>query len=552
MRLQISVISHALRPDALRSLLRFARSGAVALVAILLAAASFGACGGPGANTLPRRPTLPESMLLKRADLSVEAMTSLNSPSDDFGVAMPLDSSLLFFTSNRKGAVGEHSIYWSRQSGDGSWSRPVVAPAINNPQSNGMPSIAPGGQILFFAGCDFGFGDCDLYRVTSGLRGAVADETTPWVIPRNLGSVVNSIYWESQPSISADGSLLAFSSNRPGGFGGRDIWIALRQQDGSWGAPLNAGETVNTVFDEVTPWIAPDIRTLYFSSNGHPGIDGFDIYSVGLDRRSGIEVTSDAENLGEPINSKGQDIAFSLSADGSQAFLASNRSGGMGGYDIYRLSAPPYNVEPLAYVSGSVTDIEGRPLIADVEVVNLGNGNVVGRCRTDPETGAYRLVLPRGVRYAVTAQAPSYLYNTRMLQVPPTITTNAEYRVVHQLQGLDGALRLLVFFAPNSSILQRESSVDLDRAVSFMRSNPDLAVEIAGHTDATGTPERNAELSLERATAVKAYIVGNRIPSDRIVVRGYGETRPLASNDTEEGRAKNRRVELRIRNESSE
>lgn len=502
-------------------------------------------CGG-GSVTLERPSSLPEALLPKRTDLVVTPMNGINSKRDDFGGTMGLDTTLLFFTSGRQGATGVHSIWWSRKTGD-VWTVPALAAAINTPQSNGMPSISPGGEVMHFSGCDYGFGDCDLYRVTSGLRGSVQKETVPWSIPRNLGSGVNGFYWDSQPSISPDGSLLFFTSNRPGGFGGRDIWLCIRDQHGAWGVPINAGEAVNTPFDEVTPWIAPDCRTLYFSSNGHPGIDGFDVYSVGLEPDGGLRITTDAENLGRPINSAAHDIAFGLSADGSRAFLSSNRSGGLGGYDIYSVSEAPFEVEPLGIVEGRVVDTVGRGLLADVEVVNLGNGNVIGRFQTNPETGRYRLIVRRGFRYAVTAEAPGYLYNTRMLSVPSTIAPETRYELSHTLQTMAGWVELLVFFAPGSAILEIESSVDLDRAVTFMRANPGVRIEIGGHTDDSGTPEENRALSLERAESIKAYMVGNRIDPDRIDAVGYGATRPIAENDTEAGRARNRRVEMRVK-----
>lgn len=513
------------------------------LLALLLLTGATG-CGSRSV-TLERPSSLPEELLPKRADLTVTPITALNSKRDDFGATMGLDTSLIFFTSNRIGAEGVHSIFWSTRTGT-TWTVPAPAPAINSIESNGMPSISPGGEVMHFTGCDYGFGDCDIYRVASGLRGSVQKETVPWSIPRNLGSGVNGFYWDSQPSVSADGSILAFASNRPGGFGGRDIWLCLRAQDGGWGVPINAGAAINTVFDEITPWVAPDGRTLYFSSNGHPGIDGFDIYSVGLDPDGGLRITTEAENLGRPINSAAHDIAFSLSADGSRAFFSSTRSGGMGGYDLYEVSEAPFEVAPLGIVEGRVLDPGGRGLLAEVEVVNLRNGNVLGRFQTNPSTGTYRLIVRRGLRYAIVAEASGFLYNTALLEVPRTITTDTRYELTHRVQTMEGWVRLLVFFAPGSPILDLESSVDLDRAVSFLRANPEVRVEIGGHTDSEGSPEENERLSLDRAESVKAYMVGNRVDPKRIEVVGYGQTRPIAENTSPEGRALNRRVEMRI------
>lgn len=495
-------------------------------------------------NTLEAPAHLAPSQIPKRGDLTLTPMTALNSPRDDFGATMPLDSTLLLFTSGRIGAIGKHSIFWSRRSG-GAWSAPAMADELNNTMSNGMPTIMPEGQTMYFAGCDYGFGDCDIYRVVSGIRGAVRVDAVPWTVPRNMGVETNGIYWDSQPTVSSDGSLLIFSSDRPGGLGGRDLWVSLREQDGTWGRPINAGGAINTPFDEVTPWIAPDCRTLYFASNGHPVLDGFDIFAVELECNGMIRVVSTVENLGVPINSEQDDIALSLSADGSRAFLSSNRRGGQGGYDIYELSAPPRAVAPLGIVRGTVRDMRDNPVLADIDVVDLHNGNVIGRFQTSAESGEYALVLRAG-SYAISAQAPAHLFDTKHLVVPMDMPADRDYRIAHELQGMRGWVRLLVFFEIGSSLLERESSIDLDRTVDFLLANPTLRIEIGGHTDNVGGVDAKLSLSLERAEAVKAYLVGNEIGPERIVVKGYGATAPIADNTTEEGRALNRRVEMRI------
>ena len=501
-------------------------------------------CSSSG-ETIDRPSNLPEEMVPVRTDISITNLTSLNSPRDDFGLTMSLDTSLVFYTSGRIEARGLHSIFWSRSTARG-WLAPQLAVEVNNAESNGIPSITPGGQIMFFTGCTYGFGDCDLYRVASGLRGSVAEETTAWTIPRNLGLRLNGPYWDSQPSIAADGSMVVFSSDRPGGFGGRDIWISLREQDGSWGHPINAGRSVNTVFDEVTPWITPDCRTLYFASNGHPGLGEFDLYFVVLDPESGFSPVTSARNLGKPINSHNNDIAFSLSSDGFRAFFSSNRSGGLGGYDIYQLSEAPIAIDPLNIVHGVVTDSKGNPLFAEIEVTDLRTGNIIGRFQTEPETGEYALVLRRGGNYAITGEAPDYLFNSQQVSTPIDLPTNRYDTLHHVLQPRKGWVRLLLFFNTGSNRLERESTVDLDRLTLFLKANPDIRVEIGGHTENTDSPQANRQLSLERAEAVKSYLVGNRIVAERIDVKGYGDTRPIVDNDTEEGQSMNRRVEMRV------
>ena len=501
-------------------------------------------CSGSG-EAIQRPSNLPEDMIPVRADLSIINLRSLNSSRDDFGISMSLDTSLAFLTSARSEAHGTHSIFWSRTTA-GAWSTPQLAVELNNEESNGMPSVAPGGQTMFFTGCDYGFGDCDLYRVSSGIRGSVPKETTAWTIPRNLGLTLNGSYWESQPSIAPDGSMMVFSSDRPEGFGGRDIWISFREQDGSWGYPLNAGQHINTVFDEVTPSISPDCRTLYFASNGHPGLGEFDLFFVVLDPELGFNPVPPARNLGKPINSPNDDIALSLSSDGSHTFLASNRSGGLGGYDIYQLSKTLVAIDPLSIVHGVVTDNEGNPIFAEIEVTDLRTGNIISNLQTEPETGNYAVVLRRGGNYAITAEAPNYLFSSQQVSTPVDLPANRYDSLFHRLQPMNGFVELLLFFKTGSRTLERESTVDLDRLAYFLKANPDIRIEIGGHTDNVGSPEANKQLSLERAEAVKSYLVGNRIPADRIEVEGYGDTKPIADNQTEAGRRVNRRVEMRV------
>lgn len=494
-------------------------------------------CGPSSPIARPPRLSTDE---VPRTSAMLTPMRTLNSTADDFGLTMPLDTTLVFITSSREGATGDHSIFYSRRNPSG-WTVPALAAVINNEHSNGAASITPGGEALYFTGCDFGFGDCDLYRVDVGPRGAIPEGNVPWSIPTNLGLRVNGTYWDSQPCISADGSVLYFSSNRPGGFGGRDIWFCRRAADGSWESAINAGEAINTSFEEISPWLTPDGQTLLFSSNGHAGLGGFDVYSAS--NAGGVTLV---EHLGTPINSTSDDITFRVSADGTRAFMASNRSGGEGGYDIYEVSPVPVAIDPLMIVRGVVRGEDGRPMVASVQVTDLASDLAMGAFATNPENGLYAIALPRGHNYAVTAQAPGYLFSSQQLLVPRDLERSDERRLDFALQPIDGVIRLLVFFNPNESTLQRESRSDLDRAAAFLLANDGIEVEIAGHTDNTGDPGAALGLSRERAQAVKSYLVANRVDAGRIKVVGYGASQPIADNDSVEGRAMNRRVEMRV------
>lgn len=501
-------------------------------------------CAGSDETTAEKPAKLPPEMALLRSDITLLPMGGINSSSDDFGIAASLDTSMLFFTSSRAGSRGKHSIFWSRKN-VGGWSEPTLAVEVNNEHSNGAPSISPGGQTLYFTGCDYGFGDCDLYGVQAGIRGSVPGPAVPWGIPINLGLYINSPFWDSQPCLAPDGSVMYFSSDRPGGYGGRDIWVCLRKQDGSWSIPINAGEAINTVFDEVTPVITPDLRTLFFASNGHPGIGGFDMFFVELDPTDVMYPLTPAYNVGRPINSTSDDIGLAISPDGARAYIASNRSGGKGGYDLYQLNTPPIDIEPVSVVRGTVRDEEGRPMLAEISVANLANGNVIGQYQTNPETGVYTAVVRSVGAYSITAQAPNRLFHSRQITIYEQ-KADQTFELEHRLNPLDGRVVLLLFFEPGSSVLRKESTGDLDRVAAFLKAFPDLTIEIGGHTDNTGDRKSNEDLSLERAESVKAYLIGNRIDGDRIEVKGYGQSAPIGDNGTEEGREMNRRVEMRV------
>ncbi len=504
-------------------------------LAILLSVAAIG-CGSTARETLQQGPILDDASIAV-INVTISPLSNLNSPFDDFGATMPLDTTYLYFTTGRD---GRQRVVQSRWTGSG-WGSPTPAPAIDNGKDNGLPCITPDGNTLYLAGDEYGFGDCDLYRVEVGLRGAVPTEQMPWTIPSNLGSNVNTLYWDSHPCVAADGSILYFSSDRAGGYGGRDIWYSRRRRDGSWDKPINAGEPINTPFDEISPWITPDNQSLLFSSNGHPGLGGFDVFV--MTQTSGTRVVS---NLGRPINSSSDDICCSMSADGKRVFLSSNRDGGPGGYDLYQITPSPVQIDPLTFVQGSVTGADGKSIAATIELTDLTSDVPLGRFMTDPETGLYRIVLPRGYNYALTAQAPGHLFSSEQVLVPSGLERDSSMRLDFRLREINGTIRLLVFFRPNESNLLKQSTSDLDRVVDFLRANDDITIELAGHTDNSGDPNEALELSLARARAVKAYLVGNRVLADRIRVVGYGVTQPIADNSTEEGRALNRRVEMRV------
>ncbi|MBC8144548.1 MAG: OmpA family protein [bacterium] len=278
---------------------------------------------------------------------------------------------------------------------------------------------------------------------------------------------------------------------------------------------------------------------MFFSSNGHPGLGQFDVFAV--EELGGVKVLT---NMGAPINSRYDEISFTMSAAGNRAFVASTR-GERVGYDLYEIVPVPVAIDPMMFASGTVRDSKSRPTAATITVTDLVNNYTVGVFNTDPHTGRYALVLPRGFDYAITAQSLDHLFHSERIDVPFGLEQNAERMIDFKLQPISGSVRLLVFFKDDESSLERVSVSDLDRAALFLRANPTVRVEIAGHNDLDG-PKENKSVALERAQAVKAYLVGNRVPADRIDVKSYGASQPIGSNETADGRALNRRVEMRI------
>ncbi len=463
---------------------------------------------------------------------------NVNSEYRDYFPALTADSETIIFSRIVK---GNEDFYTSHKK-EGKWQKAEpLSSNINTPIFNeGAQSISPDGKYLFFTGCNRpdGLGRCDIYLSRK--------EGKQWGKAINLGSSINSEYWDSQPSISPDGNTLYFVSNRPGGIGSYDIWKSTLNDESRWTSPINLGPQINTPFDESTPFIHSDGKTLYFSSDGWPGMGNKDIFLS----RLGNEGWSSPQNLGYPINTFNEETGLIVSADGSEGIFSSNLEGGFGELDIYRFKLPELvKPNPVTYVKGIVRDKETNEVLeASIIVVDLKTDLAVFNDHTSAETGDFLAVLSPGSTYSFDVDAPGYLFYSRhynLMEFTGTKPFEVELFLDKIKVGANATLSN-IFFETNKYELLPASMPELNLLLDFLTSNDKLSIEIQGHTDSSGENRFNEKLSNNRAKEVYNFLITNGISPKRLSYKGYGSTQPKANNTTEEGRQQNRRTEFII------
>jgi outer membrane protein OmpA-like peptidoglycan-associated protein len=475
---------------------------------------------------------------------------NVNSIGEEYLPNLTADGQTIFFTSRRPGCTGGYQaeyrdftedFYYSEMV-DGKW-QPCknLGPPVNTEFNEGAPSFSPDGQYVFFAACSRpgGYGDCDIY--VSKLTGAT------WSKPQNLGPIVNSPQWDSQPSISNDGKTLYFSSRRPGGKGAEDIWYTTLV-NGFWTEPKNLGEPINTAGIEVSPFIHADGRTLYFSSDEHPGYGALDLF---FSKNTGAGWTN-PENLGYPLNTSASEGNIFVDTKGEYGYINSSRAGGLGKSDIFKFTLDE-RIRPnfTTYVRGVVTDkITNKPLDAKVTFFNLATRDTVRAVGTNSATGRYMLTLPLDQDYAAFVDKKGYLFTSNFFSLKNIDPQKTPYFDVDiQLEPLTVGLEVVmsaIFYETNKYALLDASKPELEHLVSFLQVNKTLRVEIGGHTDNVGSDKDNQILSENRANEVRKYLISRGIKADRIEAKGYGESQPMSPLDTEAGRALNRRTVCKI------
>ncbi len=475
---------------------------------------------------------------------------NINSSWSEYLPTLTADESELIFTVRRPAdsrtkcpnCKEEEDFYVSKKV-DGEWAkrRPLGRP-INTSYNEGAQCISPDGKYLIFTGCDRedGMGSCDLYW--SKRIGEV------WSKPQNFGKPVNTRYWESQPTFSADGKTILYASNRPGGLGNIDIWKTTMLEEGVFSEPVNLGAPINTMKDEISPFFHPDGVTLYFASTGHRGMGGEDIFYSILQEDG---TWGEPINMGYPMNTIANEFNLIVNAKGDKAFFSSNKKGGFGGLDLYWFELPESRRPlPVTYFKGRIFDSKDeKPLEALFEVIDLKTNKVVVTSSSDPMTGEFLVCIPTNSHYALNATKEHYLFYSENFEIDGEYSKMVPYEKDIALKRIELGESIVlknVFFDTDKSELKPESEVELNRLVTLMKQNPQMKVEISGHTDNIGSKEHNATLSKNRAKAVFDYLVSKGIDSNRMTHAGYGFDKPISTNDTPEGRALNRRTEFTI------
>lgn len=455
------------------------------------------------------------------------------------------DQQELIFTRRRgHNQDDDEDMVISYKNAEGRWLPPqAISPNINTPENEGTCTISADGRKLIFTSCQNGYsGNCDLFEsIKTGNE---------WSKPVNLGPAVNSGDWESHPTLSADGRTLYFVSDRKGGFGRNDIWYTTLGGNGRWTKARNLGERVNTQYDERSPFIHVNSRTLYFATNGLVGFGGYDIfYTEKTDNAWSAPV-----NMGSPINDHEDQYSLFITADGQKGYYSheENLPNGQEKSIIVEIQIPENQIIKYKsnYVKGIVTDSKTlESLKAQIELFDINKNEIVSFVESDSISGQYLMVLTQGSEYALYVNKKGYLFkslNFNYSQGDHFESLIMDIPLDRAIRG-GGSVLSNIFFDVDKYELKEKSVTELEKVVRFLTENPQISIEIGGHTDNIGNAAYNQQLSEKRAKSVYNYLVASGIGPARLSSRGFGSVKPVAPNDTDSGRQLNRRIEFTIR-----
>jgi outer membrane protein OmpA-like peptidoglycan-associated protein len=490
----------------------------------------------------------------------------INTADPEYFPTITVDGKTILFTRRIKDAKSPYGMqedFFVSQSKDGiTWEKAVPMPDnINTVNNEGAPTISADGRSLVFVACANedgkyggnrqGWGSCDLfYTKKIGSR---------WLDPINLPGKVNTSLWESQPSLSADGKTLYFIRrvSKPGEAPDTDIFVTRLQDDGNWSQAERLPNTINTPYMEESVLIHPDGKTLYFASRGHVGMGGSDLFVSRMDENGNW---GKPVNLGYPINTQYDENSLMVSPTGEIAFFASDREGGNGDLDIYYFELPE-SMRPTktVYFEGIVFDAQDKtPLSAKFELIDIETGKSVALSESDKVNGQFMVSLPVDKEYALNVNKTGYLFFSQNFNMKLSDNQDAfhmDVPLVAFTTDMPVSLKN-VFFDLSAATLRPESSIELNKLVDFLKMNPTLRIEVAGHTDTRGDAKANLNLSQNRANSVVEYLINKGIDAKRLVAKGYGESKPIYSDESiasmtsekekEQAHQENRRTEYRI------
>lgn len=472
-------------------------------------------------------------------EISIQNMgDSINSPASEYFPTVSIQDSLFLFM--RRKNLSREDFYVSKMGVHGFSAAIPLSDTLNFAAKKGSMSLSADLQTLYYAAdyTEQGYGRYDIYKVQRSAWG--------WSNPKNLGQRINSDFWDSAPSIAPDGNSIYFASNRPEGLGGIDIYVAYKNEKGYWEEAINLGPSINTKGDDQTPFIHADNQSLYFSSNGHTGFGGSDIYMA----RKKIDGSwTTPINLGYPINTYDNEGSIAVASNGTTAYIASDRADSRGELDIYKITlAENSRAYKTWYIKGQIIDAKTKKtLAADLQIVDPKSGYPMLEMKID-SMGQFLLALPYFDSLGLKINSPDHDYLSSILSIE-SLRNMAGKTFDFSLTPIEKEFSKIfnqVYFKTNSAILQNISFVELDALVSYLKTSLNANILIEGHTDNKGKAALNNLLSLQRANAIGNYLAQKGIARNRIQRKGLGSTKPIADNNTAEGRAKNRRISFTI------
>ncbi len=483
---------------------------------------------------------------------------NVNSSASEYNPMLSPDGKVLYFSranhpENIGGVNDKEDIWYSELGADGKWSvAKNMGPEFNNAQPNFINSITsptPDGKtVVMLLGNKY----LEKGKMVAGV--SISNNVNgKWTKPKPL-NIENDYNFNEKANyfLTNNRKALLMSVEREDSRGGRDLYVSFMKPDSSWTEPLNLGDKINTAGEETAPFLASDDQTMYFSSNGFSGYGGSDVY---MSKRLDDSYTnwSDPKNMGPDINSKGEDLFFHIPSTSEYAYYS---KGTEDNTDIYRAKLPFYNSpQPYVIVKGKLIDAKtGKPVGAKIIYERLSDGKEMGIAQSNPETGEYEIRLPGGELYGVRAESEGHLsvnqnLDLRNFKTDGQVTYKDMTIAPIEIAKLEPKVTIPlnnIFFDFDKFILRPESFPELNRLAELLSEHPSISIEVSGHTDNVGPDEYNLRLSKNRAEKVTQYLLQKGVAKERVKTSSFGETRPVDTNATKEGRQKNRRVEFTI------